>query len=213
MGDNMNKINDFDSKAVDSKIIDEGMNLSFYDGTLIKLFNLFLSSNPNYLYNKTYILDLLDKFKNNIDILKKKREVSKKLLNSFEALTFVNELCFAVIDDYFILTTFTKEEVLSYSQLYELIENSSETIYYLELNSIKGSINKFVNCNNLYDIKKNKYNIRFFYSDFNRLFSCALEGDKEKDKENISGVLKEIQFFINESNEIIERRTNKNGEK
>lgn len=199
----MNKISDFDSKVTDSKLIDEGIKSSLYKGNEIKLFNLFLSSNPNYLYNKTYILDLLDKFKENINILKKKREVSKELLNSFNALTYVSEPYFAIIDDYFIITSLIKEDVISYSVFNELIENSLK-----DLSDIRYSINKFFNCNNLYNINKNKYNIRFFYCDFNRLFSCTLNG--EKDIENINDLVKKIQIFINESNEIIDRRMNKN---
>ena len=52
-------MNDFDIKELDSKLIDYGINEDTLDVNIVKLFNLFLSSNEAYYYNRTYINDLL----------------------------------------------------------------------------------------------------------------------------------------------------------
>ena len=72
-------MNSFDFIKEESSLIDFVINNNI-DDSIIKLFNLFLCSNPDYLYNKTYITDLIPKFTENINILRK-RSVIILLMN------------------------------------------------------------------------------------------------------------------------------------
>ncbi|QSX05435.1 hypothetical protein JYG23_12225 [Sedimentibacter sp. zth1] len=192
----MDKTNGIDAKAIDCKIIDNGMKLDLSDDTIIKLFNLFLTSNPNYFYNKTYILDLLDKFKNNIDVLKNKFDVCNSLINGFKTLKYKNGYWFAVIDDYIITTSLFKNKGFSYAELCSLLQSTK--IIQSELNEIKNKTSKYIICNDLYSIKKAS-TIRLFYNNFHMLFYNTDEQNQMR---------KKIQLFIDDCDEIIERMKN-----
>ena len=66
-------MNDFDIKELDSKLIDYGINEDTLDVNIVKLFNLFLSSNEAYYYNRTYINDLLPEFNKKINRTKQRK--------------------------------------------------------------------------------------------------------------------------------------------
>ena len=72
----------FDLIEGESFLIDFGIENNDIDDRIIKLFNLFLSSNSDYLYNKTYITDLIPRFIKNMKVLRdKKMSVIKLPMN------------------------------------------------------------------------------------------------------------------------------------
>lgn len=188
----MINIDEFDSKVIDSQIIDDAIDLinevKDTDNSKIevpiKVFNLFVSSNSDYLYNKTYILDLLDKFNKNIKILKEKYSVALSLL---EELKSVSGEWFVLVDDYFIITSSYIEGVITYNKV------KSEEIKFMSgsksLEFIDRNIYKFINCNNLFNINGEKHIVRLFISEFNVLFSLMLQDDIKK-------LAREIEVFI-----------------
>jgi len=200
-----------DFKETDCKLIDtfiQSNNIEEIEENIkiIKLFNLFLTSNPNYLYNKTYILDLLEKFINNIKIMKGRYKISielDKLFKSSEYIKCNNGYCFAVIDDYFIITSLTKigGDIYTYSQLTNYLRELAKTNKDLKnnLEVIKNKVSKYISCNNLYNLSK-KITVRVFYNEFDRLFYYK--------NEKYDDFIKKIQLFITECDKIIESRKN-----
>lgn len=194
----MSNIDEFNSKIIDSKIIDDAIELitgvedndNLQIEVPIKVFNLFLSSNSDYLYNKTYILDLLDRFNKNIKILKKAQSVSESLLKELKS---IDGEWFMLVDDYFIITSSYIEGVITYNKL------KSGEINFMpgekSLDFIDRNIYKFINCNNLFNINEKKHTARLFVSEFNVLFSLSSQDD-------IKELREKIEFFIQEGNEL-----------
>ena len=203
-------IDKVDFKAIDSEIIDTVMNnlisrikesintdmkdsdieeyLEEYLKKYIKAFNLFLSSNPNYLYNKTYILDLIDKFKENINTLNNIKNMTKELSKQLPSIDI--PWC-ALVDDYFIITYYSKDEVYSYAELAE--QSLTE-----KLSLLKNNMYKFINCNILYDINENNHTVRLFCDDYNRLFSFSNKEVVVEKEYNFSTLVKQISSSIEE---------------
>lgn len=181
----------FDSNFIDSKIIDDVMKLIGENrmeiDTPIKAFNLFLSSNTDYLYNKTYILDWLDKFNKNINILQEIYIKTQNLFNDLmEALKPVDKYWFVLIDDYFIITSCYTKGILTYYRVKNDLEHELLDIESLEY--IDKKINKYINCTNLFNVNEKEHTIRLFVNDFNTLFSFNF-------KNNIQ-LIEQIKFFI-----------------
>lgn len=192
----MNTNNEVDVKISDSKIIDYGRSLENIDDDIIKLFNLFLISNPNYLYNKTYILDSLSKFKESIKVLKNNSDKTKKLARKLSALSTKNGEWFAIVDNYYIITSIYKDKYFSYYELHNLI-NKEKNKRKDSLKYIKRVVNKYINCNNLNRLSNNT-SIRIFYNEFNRLFS---EYENQK-------ILFKVENFIKECDGTLEGGNN-----
>lgn len=183
---------DFDFKEIDAEIIDTFIKEPSINDSLIRLYNLFISCNPNYLYNKTYILDSLDNFKENVLMLKQKYEASFKLIKRLLKLEIDGDW-FIIIDDYYIVTSKTNNELMSYAQFKNKIHNSTEDTEpsSLYLNKIKSKSYKYINCN-IYNVDRNNCSIRFFYNNQVRLFSYKLENYNNNKKK----LLNQIQDFI-----------------
>lgn len=67
----------------------------------------------------------------------------------------------------------------------------------IKLEKIKNIINKYIICNNLYNIKSNS-TIRVFYNNFQMLF-CNNKNNK---------IFEQIQMFIDDCDDMIERKEN-----
>lgn len=194
----MSNIGEFNSKVIDSKVIDDIINLISGvedDNNLqievpIKAFNLFLSSNSDYLYNKTYILDLLNTFNKNLNSLKKAQSIAEDLLDKLKS---INGKWFVLVDDYFIITSCYIKEVITYNRLKsrKISFNQEEK----ELAFVDRNIYKFINCNNLFNINEKKHTARLILSsDFNVLFTLS-------SKDDIKQLEKKIQFFVQKNNQ------------
>ncbi|MCI2779607.1 hypothetical protein ACQR22_09645 [Clostridium perfringens] len=193
----MNSNNEIDTKVIDSKIIDYGISINKFDDKIIKLFNLFLTSNPNYLYNKTYILDFLDDFKKNVETLKDKLNKSKAEAEKLKGITCKYAEWFAIVDDYFIIYPSLKNKCFSYCEFVDLLQKQRDKEMRIKLEKIKNIINKYIICNNLYNIKSNS-TIRVFYNNFQMLF-CNNKNNK---------IFEQIQMFIDDCDDMMERKEN-----
>lgn len=180
-------MNDFDIKELNSKLIDYGINEDTLDVNIVKLFNLFLSSNEAYYYNRTYINDLLPEFNKKINRTKQRKRDCTNINKKFQVMS--NRKFYVLVDGYFILIPNFGECLLSYSELCNSVRNDKTGLGYLE--KIKISVSKYIDSAKLYDIKDNTIYLRVFYEEMN--FVYRIENITE---EKILKLISEIEYFI-----------------
>ena len=115
----------FDLIEGESFLIDFGIENNDIDDRIIKLFNLFLSSNSDYLYNKTYITDLIPRFIKNMKVLRDKKNECYKIADELKASSNTN--FFILVDNYFIIMPDDEQSVVSYYELCSKILNEKSS--------------------------------------------------------------------------------------
>mgnify|MGYP004657235163 CR=1 FL=1 len=185
-------MNSFDFIKEESSLIDFVINNNYIDDRIIKLFNLFLCSNPHYLYNKTYVTDLIPKFIENINILRDKKNECYNIVNKLRK--FNNDKFFILVDNYFIIIPDNNKSVVSYYELYNDILDEKLNDNSNKINEIKTIISSYSQCLNLFNIDKEKMKLRIFFNKNDFIFVIN-NNSKKKDIDNLKI---EIDIFIKE---------------
>ena len=85
------------------KVLDNISSSSEIDEKLIKLFNVYISSNKNFEYNGTYLNDSIDGFKKMIDIYNYKKSDAANIMFQFNSEKILSEDTFIVVDHLFVI--------------------------------------------------------------------------------------------------------------
>lgn len=193
---------DFDIRESESFLIDFGVENNEIDDRIIKLFNLFLSSNSDYLYNKTYITDLIPSFIKNMKILRNKKNECYKIAYKLKANSNIN--FFILVDNYFIIMPDDEENVVSYHELCSKISEEKLNLNTFKRIQIKEKVSTYLEFLDLFNINEKKMKLRIFFkeNDFVYIINNKLK------KEDIEKLSEEINIFIEECLEYEGRITN-----
>lgn len=182
----------FDARESESFLIDFGIENNEIDDRMIKLFNLFLSSNSDYLYNKTYITDLIPSFIKNIKVLKNKKNECYKIADKLKSNS--NTKFFILVDNYFIIMPDDEENVVSYHELCSKILDKKINSNTFKRIQVKEKVSTYLESLDLFNINDKKMKLRIFFkeNDFVYIISNKLK------KEDIEKLSEEINIFIEE---------------
>lgn len=184
-------MNSFDFIKEESSLIDFVINNNI-DDSIIKLFNLFLCSNPDYLYNKTYITDLIPKFTENINILRDKKKECYNIVN--ELRKFNNDKFFILVDNYFIIIPDNSKRVVSYYELCSNISDDKSSGNTIKIKQIKEQIYNYLQYLDLFNLNKEKMKLRIFFNENDFVFVI----NKNSTQNYIDNLKTEIDIFIEE---------------
>ncbi|WP_196001955.1 hypothetical protein [Clostridium sp. 1001271B_151109_B4] len=180
----------FDAIASESFLIDYGVEKKEVDDKIIKLFNLFLSSNSDYLYNKTYITDLIPKFIKKLEVLKNKKNECCKIGDKLKENNNTN--FFILADNYYIILPMYGTNVISYNELCSMISTDSKGVNILQ--KIKKDINSYIEPLDIYNIDEKKIHLRIFYKEDNFVYII----NRKLGTKDIEILSEEIDIFIKE---------------
>ena len=85
------------------KVLDNISSSCEIDEKLIKLFNVYISSNKNFKYNGTYLNDSIDGFNKMIDVYNYKKADAKNIMLQFNGEKILSEDTFVVVDHLFVI--------------------------------------------------------------------------------------------------------------
>lgn len=193
---------DFDLIEKESFLIDFGIENNDIDDKIIKLFNLFLSSNSDYLYNKTYITDLIPMFIKNMKVLRDKKNECYKIATKLKVSS--NTKFFILVDNYFIIMPDDEQSVVSYYELCNKIFNEKLNGNTLKRKEIQKRVYTYLKSLDLFNVNEQKMKLRVFFNEDD--FVCVINNKLEK--EDIDKLSEKIDIFIEECLEYEEGNTN-----
>lgn len=193
---------DFDLIEKESFLIDFGIENNDIDDKIIKLFNLFLSSNSDYLYNKTYITDLIPMFIKNMKVLRDKKNECYKIATKLKVRS--NTKFFILVDNYFIIMPDDEQSVVSYYELCNKIFNEKLNGNTLKRKEIQKRVYTYLKSLDLFNVNEQKMKLRVFFNEDD--FVCVINNKLEK--EDIDKLSEKIDIFIEECLEYEEGNTN-----
>lgn len=182
----------FDLIEGESFLIDFGIENNDIDDRIIKLFNLFLSSNSDYLYNKTYITDLIPRFIKNMKVLRDKKNECYKIADELKASSNTN--FFILVDNYFIIMPDDEQSVVSYYELCSKILNEKSSGNTTKREQIQKRICTYLKSLDLFNVNEQKMKLRVFFNEDD--FVCVINNKLQKD--DIDKLSEKINIFIEE---------------
>lgn len=192
----------FDLRESESLLIDFGIENNEIDDKIIKLFNLFLSSNSNYLYNKTYITDLIPRFIKNIEVLRDKKNECYKIADKLKENSNTN--FFILVDNYFIIMPNDEKNVVSYFELCNNKFNKKGDYSTFKRSQVKKKMTRYLESLDLFNINEKNMKLRIFFKENDFVYTI----NNKLNKEDIENLSKEINIFIEECLEYEGRITN-----